>query len=250
MGRLKGVKGALPLVWEAFRQGKGKCLVPRDNYSEAAVVEGIRVAGVGSVREACDYLKLTEEEQIKKWKGNKDGRKRKLKRNGRKETFYRRRKTLDFAEVHGQEKSEKRSLDCSGRLSSYADCRAARCREDDDCPSGFRRSCRNLSFEESMEVTSIYSIAGRLSKGQNLIKRPFLNPHHSVTIHALAGEAGFRSRGLSVWHTVECCFWMNFRSSKGRPLICCGSHWRIRKYILQEVRERLLTRRILCWSGQ
>ena len=54
-----------------------------------------------------------------------------------------------------------------------------------------------LSFEESMEVTSIYSIAGRLPKGQNLIKkRPFLNPHHSVTIHALAGGGRIPQPGL------------------------------------------------------
>ena len=54
-----------------------------------------------------------------------------------------------------------------------------------------------LNFEESMEVTSIYSIAGRLPKGQNLIKkRPFLNPHHSVTIHALAGGGRIPQPGL------------------------------------------------------
>ena len=40
-GEIKGVKGVLPLVWEAFRQGKKQCLVPRDNYAEASVIEGI-----------------------------------------------------------------------------------------------------------------------------------------------------------------------------------------------------------------
>lgn len=56
-----------------------------------------------------------------------------------------------------------------------------------------------LTLEESLEVSSIYSIAGKLPGGKGLItRRPFLSPHHTVTPTALSGEAGYRGRELSV----------------------------------------------------
>lgn len=45
-----------------------------------------------------------------------------------------------------------------------------------------------LSYEESIEVTKIYSISDKLTKSENLIiKRPFRNPHHSSSMYALIG---------------------------------------------------------------
>ena len=194
-GELKGVKGALPLVWEAFRQGKGKCLVPRDNYSEAAVVEGIRVAGVGSVREACDYLKLTEEEQIKMEREQRR-QEAEAQKEWKKRNLLQEEKTLDFAEVHGQENLKRGALIAAAgfhHMLIVGPPGAGKTMIAKRIPS----ILPELSFEESMEVTSIYSIAGRLPKGQNLIKkRPFLNPHHSVTIHALAGGGRIPQPGL------------------------------------------------------
>lgn len=45
-----------------------------------------------------------------------------------------------------------------------------------------------LSMEECLEVSAIYSVAGRLGGSQNLVtQRPFVNPHHTVTDKALIG---------------------------------------------------------------
>lgn len=194
-GEVKGVKGALPLVWEAFRQGKRKCLVPRDNYSEAAVIEGIRVAGVGSVQEACDYLKLPEEEQINMEKEQRQ-QEAETQKQWKEKNPGQEEKTLDFAEVHGQENLKRGAMIAAAGFHHMLIVG----------PPGAGKTMvakripgilPELSFEESMEVTSIYSIAGRLPKGQNLIKkRPFLNPHHSVTIHALAGGGKVPQPGL------------------------------------------------------
>ena len=39
-----------------------------------------------------------------------------------------------------------------------------------------------LTYQEAMEVTKLYSISGNLNKEQGLIKeRPFRNPHHTAT---------------------------------------------------------------------
>ena len=194
-GEIKGVKGVLPLVWEAFRQGKKQCLVPRDNYAEASVIEGIRVAGVGSIQEACDYLQLSEEEQIKEElkqrRQDAEAQREWKKRDHRQEE-----KALDFAEVHGQENLKRGALIAAARFHHMlivGPPGAGKTMIAKRIPS----ILPELSFEESMEVTSIYSIAGRLPKGQNLIKkRPFLNPHHSVTIHALAGGGRIPQPGL------------------------------------------------------
>ena len=108
-GEIKGVKGVLPLVWEAFRQGKKQCLVPRENFAEASVIEEIRVAGVGSIQEACDYLQLSEEEQIKE---EREQRKHEAesKKEWKKRNLLQEEKTLDFAEVHGQENLKRGAL--------------------------------------------------------------------------------------------------------------------------------------------
>lgn len=46
----------------------------------------------------------------------------------------------------------------------------------------------NITFEESLEVTKVHSIAGLISNEEPLIlKRPFRNPHHSVTPVSLIG---------------------------------------------------------------
>ena len=46
----------------------------------------------------------------------------------------------------------------------------------------------DLSFEESLEISKIYSISGLLNNNQSLIQiRPFRSPHHTITTAALAG---------------------------------------------------------------
>jgi len=46
----------------------------------------------------------------------------------------------------------------------------------------------NLSYEEALEVTKIYSVSGKLSKDQGLLlNRPFRNPHHTISKIALVG---------------------------------------------------------------
>ena len=54
-----------------------------------------------------------------------------------------------------------------------------------------------LTEEESMEVSTIYSVAGMLGEGMPLIvKRPFLNPHHTISVQALAGGGRIPKPGV------------------------------------------------------
>ena len=193
-GEVKPVKGVLPLVWEAFRQGKKQCMVPKDNFPEASVIAGIRVVGIGSIQEACDYLELSNTEQLRLEEAQRQ--QEVLCRGEKSDVDSGGNKLPDFAEVHGQENLKRGALIAAAgfhHMLMIGPPGAGKTMIAKRIPS----ILPELSFEESMEVSSIYSIAGRLPKGQNLIKeRPFLNPHHSVTIQALAGGGRVPQPGL------------------------------------------------------
>ena len=59
-----------------------------------------------------------------------------------------------------------------------------------------------LAKDEQLEVSKIYSICGLLSNHQTLIeKRPFRNPHHTITKAGLAGGGIFPKPGeISLAH--------------------------------------------------
>jgi len=56
-GAVRSVKGVLPIALEARRSGKRAIFVPEANAKEAAVVEGIEVYGVRSLRDTFQFLK-------------------------------------------------------------------------------------------------------------------------------------------------------------------------------------------------
>ena len=45
----------------------------------------------------------------------------------------------------------------------------------------------DLSFEESLEITKIHSVAGLLNNGALISKRPFRSPHHTISEIGLIG---------------------------------------------------------------
>lgn len=55
-GGLRGVRGALSMAEGARREGLTRLVLPQDNANEAAAIDGIGVHGVGSLREAVEYL--------------------------------------------------------------------------------------------------------------------------------------------------------------------------------------------------
>lgn len=53
-----------------------------------------------------------------------------------------------------------------------------------------------LSEPESLEVSALYSISGKLNRGRPLVsERPFLSPHHTISPQALAGGGRFPDPG-------------------------------------------------------
>ena len=183
-GSVGAVPGILPMVHLARKEGICCCVVPWANVPEARLIEGVKVWGVRSLQE---FLRLCSGEYQKENPGQ-DKRKlvyleTKKKKNIRNSNL----EDCDFSELKGQESLKRAALLAAAGFHNLLLLGPP--------GSGKTMVARRLSTilpemtqEESMEVTRIYSVAGLLPEGDPLIRsRPFRAPHHSLSPQALAG---------------------------------------------------------------
>ncbi len=178
-GEVRRVNGILPIVMEAKKQGYRRCMVPIENVKEGAVIRDIEVVGVDTLKRGMEYLSTPYE-----FRSNVISATSILL-----EDFYpdTNKEELDFSDINGQE-TAKRAVEVAaagfhnimliGPPGSGKTMIAKR------IPS----ILPPLSQEESLEVSKIYSVAGMLNSAESVItKRPFLNPHHTISEYALSG---------------------------------------------------------------
>lgn len=188
-GEVKPVKGILPMMMMAKEQGIKRCILPKDNSMEGAVVEGIKVVGVSSLIETLGYL-MEEEENADKMIAPT--------RVDRLSLFTQEegKKIPDFADIRGQEMVKRAAVIAAAgfhHLLITGTPGAGKTMIAKRIPS----ILPPLSMEESLEVSKIYSVSGLLKEGCPFItKRPFLHPHHTISRQALAGGGRIPRPGI------------------------------------------------------
>lgn len=170
-GEIHSISGILPMVIKARELGCRFCMVPFGNIREGRLVKDISVIGVKNLNEMMEYLKnpesFSDEEAVEE--------------NPMEE------ETVDFSDIRGQE-SVRRAVEIA--VSGFHNILLIG-------PPGAGKTMiarriptimPDLTFEEGLELTRIYSIAGLLSPNRPFMKkRPFRSPHHTCSPLALAG---------------------------------------------------------------
>ena len=173
-GKLKEIKGALPMSIGLKEKGVGKLVLPKKNLIEISNINGIKIYTFGCLNDVVNFL--DSDSEIEPQNKNTDIK-----------VKYKSKYKIDFTDVKGQE-HVKRGLEVAASGGHNALLIG---------PPGSGKSMlakrvptvlSEMTIEEVLETSKIHSVAGFLSPNKGLVtNRPFRDPHHHISDAAFAG---------------------------------------------------------------
>ena len=181
-GKLRPVKGILPIVLSLHKFGITQVIVPEKNKNEACVAKDIEIYPFNSLQDVIKFLK--KEITVEPYKQDNIS----IQSSSTKTS-------IDFSDIKGQFFAKRAAeVACAGGHNMIM-----------VGPPGSGKTMiakriptilPSMSFEESVETTKIWSVSGLVQAGESLItSRPFRSPHHTTSSVALIGGGSYPKPG-------------------------------------------------------
>lgn len=187
-GKIRQVNGVLSFVIAAKNNNAKGIIIPKENQEEAALIEGINIYPAEDLNEVIKNINNISKINpfISQIKGKE-----------KKEEIQ----NVDFAEVKGQFLA-KRALEICAAGGHHVLMIGSPGAGKSMLAQRITTILPELSHEEKIEVTQIYSAAGKLNSNTKIIlNRPFRTPHHSASIAGLIGGGSIPQPGeISLAH--------------------------------------------------
>ena len=175
-GDIVSVRGVLSMVTCLKENNIKGVFIPKSNEKEALIVEGIDIIPISNLKELISII--SDEKTFKN-----------IKRPNIDKSIFNKKNSyqIDFSDVNGQ-KYLKRAIEVA--VAGFHNIIISG-------PAGTGKTMiakriptimPDLTIDESIEITKVYSIAGLLNEDNNIVlNRPFRSPHHSISLTSLIG---------------------------------------------------------------